>query len=225
MAKNKKKCAGKKKTSAAKKPEFSVKEIEANNQIYAARQKMYDKYGYNNEKERLYIIAKAMPLKGKILEAGTGKGYLALEIAKKGYALTTYDIDRKIQRIAKMNLAYAGVLGRAKFVIEKKDKLSFKDKSFDVIFCVNTLHHLEKSQTVLDEFLRVVSDTGKIILSDFTGKTFKIMDRVHKSEGGTHEVIGWSMDEAHDYIKNKGCKIKDTADAYQRVFIIQREKN
>jgi ubiquinone/menaquinone biosynthesis C-methylase UbiE len=203
---------------------FSEEEVAANNKIYLARQEMYKTYGYDNEKERLFIIAQGWPITGRILEAGTGKGYLTLELAKKGYEFTTYDIDPEIQRIAKMNLAHAGLIDSVNFVIEGKDRLSFEDKSFDVIICVNTLHHLEKSSVALDEFLRVLSDKGKLILSDFTDKTFKIMDAVHASEGGKHEVIGWTMDAASDYIKGKGYDIQETADDYQRVFIIQRKR-
>lgn len=206
------------------KTEFSAEELEANNRIYFARQETYKTYGYDNEKERLFIIAAGCPIKGRMLEAGTGKGYLTLELAKKGYEFTTYDIDPEIQRIAKMNLAHAGLIDSVNLVIEGKDRLSFEDKSFDVIFCVNTLHHLEKSAEVLDEFLRILSDNGKLILSDFTEKTFKIMDLVHASEGGKHEVIGWTMDTAYDYIKGKGYNIQETADDYQRVFIIQRKR-
>ncbi|HDQ25761.1 MAG TPA: class I SAM-dependent methyltransferase [bacterium] len=199
-------------------------EIEKNNRVYLARQEMYKTYGYDNEKERVYIINAAWPITGKILEAGTGKGYLALEIAKKGYAFTTYDVDPEMQRIAGMNLAYFGVDGEVEFIIEDKEKLSFADKSFDVIFCVNTLHHIENSAAVLGEFLRILSDGGKLVVSDFTDKTFGIMDRVHESEGGKHEVIGWSMDEPAEYFRNMGCRIKEISDDYQRVFVVGKGK-
>jgi ubiquinone/menaquinone biosynthesis C-methylase UbiE len=203
---------------------ITKEEIEANNRVYLARQEVYKTYGYDNEKERLFIINAAWPITGKILEAGTGRGYLALEIAKKGYALSTYDVDPEIQRIAKMNLAYFGVDREVEFIIEDKEKLSFADKSFDVIFCVNTLHHIENSAAVLDEFLRIMSDGGKLVLSDFTEKTFGIMDRVHESEGGKHEVVGWSMDKASEYFSNRGCHIKESSDDYQRVFIVEKGK-
>jgi 2-polyprenyl-3-methyl-5-hydroxy-6-metoxy-1,4-benzoquinol methylase len=204
--------------------EFSKEELESNNRARIARQTMYKTYGYDNEKERLFIISAAWPVTGRILEAGTGKGYLTLELAKKGYMFTTYDINPEVQRIAKMNLAQAGLIDGVNFVIEGKEKLGFEGGSFDVIFCVNTLHHLEKSSVVLDEFLRVLSEKGRLILSDFTEKAFQIMDIIHASEGGKHEVTGWSMDKAAGYIEEKGYNIEETADDYQRVFIIQRER-
>ena len=203
--------------------EFSIDELEVNNRIYRERIELYKSYGYYVIKERLFILSAAEPIYGRILEAGTGRGHFTLEIAKKGYSLTTYDIDNEMQKIAKMNIAYAGLSDKVNFVIEGKEKLGFKDKSFDVIFCVNTLHHIEKPDMVLNEFIRILADNGKIILSDFTDKTFNIMDSIHKSEGKVHEITGWTLDEAVEYFKKNACiVIKETQDDYQRVFILKK---
>jgi len=207
------------------KSEFSKEELEANNKAYLLRLELYKSYGYDNEKERLFIINSAEPFGGKVLEAGTGKGHLALEIAKKGHELITYDVDDANQRYARMNIASAGLSKKVRFLIENKEKLSFKSGSFNAVFCVNTLHHLRNSAVVLDELLRVLSDNGVFILSDFTKKAFDVMDVIHKNDGNVHEVIGWSMDEAAEYLKNKGCIITETADEYQRVYIIRKGEN
>lgn len=207
------------------KSEFSKEELEANNKAYLLRLELYKSYGYDNEKERLFIINSAEPFGGKVLEAGTGKGHLALEIAKKGHELVTYDVDDTNQRYARMNVASAGLSAKVKFLIKSKEKLSFQDKSFDTVFCVNTLHHLQNSAVVLDELLRVLSGSGVLILSDFTQKAFDVMDVIHKNDGNVHEVIGWNMDKAAEYLKNKGCIITETADEYQRVYIIRKGEN
>ncbi len=203
---------------------FSAEEIIANNKKYKERIELYKSYGYDVVKERRFILNTAEPLSGRILEAGTGRGHFTLEIAKKGYTLVTYDIDAEMQRIAKMKVFYAGLNDKVNFFIEEKEKLSFKDKSFDVIFCVNTLHHIEKPDIVFNEFLRILDDNGRIVLSDFTNKAFKILDRIHKNEGRTHEIKGWTLDEAYSYLKKSGCVIiKETEDDYQRIFIFKKE--
>jgi ubiquinone/menaquinone biosynthesis C-methylase UbiE len=200
---------------------FTAEELEANHRAYLSRQEMFRFYGYDNEKERLFIIRAALPVTGRMLEAGTGMGHMTLKLAKMGYKLTTYDVDPAAQRIARMNIAYAGLTDNVNFVIEGRGKLGFNDGSFDTLFCVNTLHHLADSAGVIYELLRILSNKGKLILSDFTTKTFEIMDRVHKSEGRKHDVIGWSMDKAAEHIKVRGYKISEIADDYQRVFVIQ----
>jgi len=204
------------------KAEFTKQEVEANNKIYLARQEKYKTYGYDNEKERLFILNAAEPFNGRIMEAGTGKGYLTLEILKRGHKLITYDVDPQIQRIARMNIECLGLSENVYFVLQDKEKLEFFDKSFDVIFCVNTLHHIENSGAVIDELLRVLADGGRLILSDFTKKGFDTMARLHESEGGQHEVIGWSMEKAALHIKRKGYQIKEVSDEYQLVYIIKR---
>ncbi|MCE5300804.1 MAG: class I SAM-dependent methyltransferase [Spirochaetia bacterium] len=201
---------------------YTKEELEAHNRVYLARQEMYSGYGYDNAAERRFIIKQAGHISGSVLEAGTGKGYLTLELAREYFSITSYDVDPKIQEEAKKNLAFYGLLDHVRFMIEKKDKLSFKDGCFDAVFCVNTLHHLANSAAVLDELTRVTATYGKFILSDFTEKTFRIMDLVHAADGGKHEVIGWTMDKTAGYLKNKGFKIKENGDDYQRVFIIGR---
>ncbi|MBN2755357.1 MAG: class I SAM-dependent methyltransferase [Candidatus Goldbacteria bacterium] len=206
----------------AAKGEFSEEELEKNKKVYLSRLELYKSYGYDNEKERLFIINAAEPFGGSVLEAGTGKGHLALAIAKKGHKLITYDVDDTNQRYARMNIDSAGLSEKVKFLIESKEKLSFKDNSFDTVFCVNTLHHLRDSAIVLDELIRVLSDNGKFILSDFTKKAFDVMDVIHRNDGNEHEVVGWSMDKAAEFLKSKGCIITETADEYQTVYIIRK---
>ena len=204
---------------------FTEEELEEQHKTYVARHEMYKGYGYDIEKERLFIISAAEPIEGRILEVGTGKGYLTIEIAQKGHCLTSSDIDEQGQNIAKRNLAYRGLLDRVNFVIQNGEKMTFNDRSFEVIFCVNTLHHLKESEKVLAELDRILNIKGKLILSDFTERSFKIMDKVHESEGGKHEVVGWSLGKAAVYLGDRGLSVREVSDDYQSVIIAQKTSN
>ena len=60
------------------------------------RLKLFKKYGYDIPKARNYIIAKAGLQKGSsILEVGTGRGHMATALARKGFKLTSIDLDKK----------------------------------------------------------------------------------------------------------------------------------
>ncbi len=48
-----------------------------------------------------FILAKAKLSKGRTLEVGTGKGHLAIVLAKKGFRFISIDLDRKAQGVAK----------------------------------------------------------------------------------------------------------------------------
>ena len=53
-----------------------------------------------------------------------------------------------------------GSLGRA-------EQLPFDDGSFDLVTCVNSLHHIARPPRALDEMARVLAPGGRIVLEDF----------------------------------------------------------
>ncbi|MFA5090801.1 MAG: class I SAM-dependent methyltransferase [Candidatus Omnitrophota bacterium] len=194
-------------------------ELLANHKRYLERKALYSSLGYDVDKERVFILEKAQPLYGDILEAGTGKGHFALELAKAGYSFATFDISETEQVFAKLNLRYFGLDKQVDFRIENGESLSFKDKSFDVVFSVNTLHHLTNPYKVIDEFLRVLSFEGKLVLSDFTQEGFALMDKIHASEGNKHEVGKTTLADAEEYLIGKGFRITRSSSKFQEVLI------
>lgn len=194
-------------------------ELLSNHKRYLERKALYSSLGYDVDKERAFILEKAQPLYGDILEAGTGKGYFALELAKSGYSFTTFDISETEQAFAKLNLRYFGLDKQVDFRIENGEFLSFQDKSFDVIFFVNTLHHLTNPYKVIDEFLRVLSFEGKLVLSDFTQEGLVLVDKIHASEGNKHEVGKTTLSDIEEYLKGKGFRITKAASKFQEVLI------
>jgi len=177
------------------------------------------------DKERLFVLEKAKPLNGNILEAGTGKGHFALELAKAGHRLTTFDISETEQGFAKLNLRYFGLDNLVDFRIENGENLSFKDKSFDTIISVNVLHHLSKPYKVIDEFIRVLSPGGKLVISDFTGEGFALMEKIHASEGGKHEAGDTSLSDIEAYLSGRGFKTSRVSGGYQEVLTALRAGN
>ena len=198
-------------------------ELLANHKRYLERKILYSSLGYDVDKERAFILDKAQPLYGDILEAGTGKGHFALELAKAGYCFTTFDISESEQAFAKLNLKYFGLETKAVFCIENGENLSFKDKSFDIVFAVNILHHLINPYKVIDEFIRVLSFEGKIIISDFTKEGLEIVDKIHALERKTHEVSKVTLSDIKSYLVNKGFRTKEHKSKFQEILIIYRQ--
>ncbi len=194
-------------------------ELLANHKRYLERKALYSSLGYDVDKERAFILEKSQPLYGDILEAGTGKGHFALELAKAGYSFTTFDISETEQAFAKLNLRYFGFEKQVDFRIENGETLSFKDKSFDVVFSVNTLHHLTNPYKVIDELLRVLSFEGKLVLSDFTKEGLVLMDKIHASEGNKHEVGKTTLADIEEYLIGKGFRVNKASSKFQDVLI------
>jgi len=195
------------------------KEVLENHKRYLERKALYKNFGYDVDKERAFIIEKAQPVFGDILEVGTGKGHFALALAKEGYKFISVDISEEEQRIAKLNLRYFGLEKSVDFRIENAESLSFKDKSFDVIFAINALHHFINPYRVIDELVRLVKSKGKIILSDFTKEGLEFMDKIHASEGRKHEVSNTTLADIERYLIEKSFKIDKASSKFQEVLI------
>jgi len=190
-----------------------------NHKRYLERISLYKSFGYDIEQEREFIIEKSEPLYGDILEVGTGKGHLAIALAKEGYRFTSIDVSDQEQEIAKLNIKYLGLEKQVNFKIENAKKLSFKDKAFDIIFAVNVVHHLTAPFEVIDELIRLVSFEGKIILSDFSREGLDLIDKVHKSEGRKHGLTQAKLDDIEGYLAGKDFKIEKYKSNFQEILI------
>jgi ubiquinone/menaquinone biosynthesis C-methylase UbiE len=193
-----------------------------NRKRYVERVAFYRGFGYDLERERDFIIDSAIPFSGEILEIGTGKGHFALALAKRGFNFISIDKTDEEQRMAFLNLCYWGLDTRVTLKIENAERLSFSDKSFDVVFSINVFHHLEDPIAVLNEITRVVRPAGKIVLSDFTEKGLSIINACHTHEGRTHDCNRHGLDEAKRHFIKKGFGVVETQSETQKVIIAVR---
>lgn len=193
------------------------REILENHKRYLERQSLYRFFGLDGEKERNFLIDNAGPVRGKILEVGTGKGYFTLRLAQAGYRFTSIDISAEEQKIAELNLKYYRFEHLVDLRIENAEHLSFPDKSFDIIFSVNTVHHFKNSFKVMEELIRVLKKGGKIILSDFSSEGLRIVDRVHMSEGRKHETAQFNLWDVEMYMKLMGFKTEKYETEFQEI--------
>jgi ubiquinone/menaquinone biosynthesis C-methylase UbiE len=193
-----------------------------NHKVYLQRKKFYKDLGYDIDAEREFILSRARPLQGRILEAGTGKGHFALALARAGHSFVTFDICEEEQRIARLNVAHAGFESKVTFRIEDGERLSFSDASFDVVLSVNTLHHLARPYKVVGELVRVLAPGGKIVLSDFTAEGLAMMEKIHAHEGRRHEAGATTMADIERHLKDKDFRTRLSADRFQEVLVAER---
>jgi len=105
---------------------------------------------------------------GKILDVGTGLGYLLIEIARliPDVEIVGIDISSGMVKIARRNTEKAGLSRRVKFMVKDANKMSFEDSSFDLIVSTGSLHHWKKPLHVINEVHRVLKDGGKAWIYD-----------------------------------------------------------
>jgi len=193
-----------------------------NHKICLERKEFYKNFGYDIEKEREYIFEKSQPIQGSILEVGTGKGHFALELAKQGHSFTTIDISEQEQEFARLNIEQLGLTKQVNFKIENAHHLSFRDKSFNVIFSINTMHHIDDAFKVVDELIRVLKPKGKIVLSDFNKEGFKLIKKVHKSEGRDHHQGKTTLSDIKDYMRQRNLSTEEYKSDFQDILIVYK---
>jgi ubiquinone/menaquinone biosynthesis C-methylase UbiE len=186
---------------------------------YLARQVAYKKSGCDPQGESWFVIEKALPLDGAILEVGSGQGYFARNLAERGYHLTGVDPCADDIAIARWNLERAGVSSMVDLKVAGGERLPFSDHVFDVIFSVKVLHHLQSPFKVIDEMLRVVSPAGKIVISDFSEDGFSLVEKIHQMEGETHPRLGVPLFDVKKYLLGKDCAVEHERTRWQETLI------
>lgn len=197
-------------------------ELIENHKRFLERAALYNKFGYDIEKERYFIIEKARPVCGTILEVGTGKGYFTLALAQEGFNFTSVDISDTEQKYAQLNLMYYGLEQQVHFNVADAESLAYKDGFFDIIFSVNMIHHLFSAGKVCNEFVRILSPKGKIVLSDFNNKGFDVLDKIHAHEGRRHEVGAGTMNEIRLRLIEYGFILKEYSSEMQEMIVASR---
>jgi len=80
------------------------------------RDELFLRFGYDSAASIKFVLAKALPLHGHVLEIGTGKGRFLTAIATHAERITTLDLDAQQQRVAKLNVRRTGAKCPIKFV-------------------------------------------------------------------------------------------------------------
>lgn len=108
------------------------------------------------------------PAKGsKVLDIGTGTGFLALLLAEMGHDVTGADWSERKLEIAskKINNSSTSI----KFVIEDAEDLTFEDGQFDAVISRHLIWTLSDPYSAFKEWARVTKPGGKV-MSDIPGE-------------------------------------------------------
>lgn len=184
------------------------------------RLRLFKKYGYDIPKARNFILAKAKLTKGRILEVGTGKGHLAVVLAKKAFKFVSIDLDKNAQKIAKEILKN---LRLDKFVVLKimdAERLRFPDGYFDSVISVNFIHHAKNPSKCINEMVRVTRD--KLVIADLNKKGERIMKKVHGLDGHKHYASKMSLSSVRTLLEKLGMSVKTYYDSCQIVLVAQK---
>ncbi len=105
---------------------------------------------------------------GRILDLGTGPGYLPIEIVKRSPFIRVdgIDLSRSLIEMARLNATKAGVAERLNFKVGNASKLKCSDESYDMVISTGMLHMLKAPIKVFGECKRVLKRGGKAWIYD-----------------------------------------------------------
>jgi len=122
---------------------------------------------------RLYqhAIEDMVPLRldeGKVLDAGTGPGTLARDIARRFPQLQVYGIDlsEDMIRLAREHANREQVEERVHFDIGNVAHLPYPDRSFDLVVSTISMHHWYELEQPLRDLYRVLRPGGWLLIYD-----------------------------------------------------------
>lgn len=191
---------------------------------FLARTAKYLRFGYDRTAAADFVAAAAERLTGPALDVGTGKGLMAMALARRGLEVISVDVDAEEQALAVRLAVEAGLKNRIRFIRADASCLSSRDGRFGCAAMMDVLHHLKDPRDVLEETARVVKPSGILILADFSRDGFELVARVHREEGSEHPVSGATLDAAAEFLSERGFEDRARLSGFQHDVIVLKKK-
>jgi ubiquinone/menaquinone biosynthesis C-methylase UbiE len=128
------------------------------------------------------LLAVTSPRGRIVLDAGCGRGRVAIQAAAMGGSVTAVDVSAEMLGIAEESARHARV--PVEFKLADLHDLPFDDDTFDLVFHLEILLHLEDPQRVLTELGRVLKPHGTLVLT--TNGQNPISRLLHPGTEGVH---------------------------------------
>jgi ubiquinone/menaquinone biosynthesis C-methylase UbiE len=115
------------------------------------------------------VEAMGVPAGGKILDLGTGTGFVAIEIARlqgSNAQVIGLDLSEAMLTLAAENAAQKAVADRITWRMGDADRMPFADGELDFVVSSGSLHHWEEPLLVFDEIARVLKPDGQCLVRD-----------------------------------------------------------
>lgn len=202
---------------------ISRKEARDSHSCLVARNAIYRRYGYDVHRSISFVLSKALPLSGHVLEIGTGKGRFLAALLQDAPRVTTVDLNPTEQRVARSNTAYEKPPGRVTFRIADAGHLPWKAGTFEAVVSMNALHHIRNLYRVVHEAIRVVRPSGKIVLADFNRNGFSAMDKIHRQEGRVHDRVRYRIRDLVAQFTARGWAAVVSSGDCQNVLVAVRK--
>jgi ubiquinone/menaquinone biosynthesis C-methylase UbiE len=112
-----------------------------------------------------YVEELSLPKSARTLEIGCGAGFMAVALARRGFAVEAVDHAPVMVELTQRHAKQKGLDDRINTTIEDVHKLTFEDCSFDLIIALGVIAWLHDLKKALVEISRVLIPGGHFVLS------------------------------------------------------------
>ena len=115
-------------------------------------------------------VALGVPTGGRVLDVGTGPGFVAVEVARllrgTGVQVVGMDLSQAMLTLAAEYAAEEGLAAELTWRQGDAVAMPFADGEFDLVVCSDSLHHWSAPVAVFDEIARVLKPGGACVIQD-----------------------------------------------------------
>ncbi len=115
----------------------------------------------------------------KIMDIGAGAGYFSVKLAKKGAHVIAADVNDEFQTLLKERIKQEKV----EHLTTRKipyDSPGLEDKEVDMVFIVNTYHHIENRSDYFAKVKKGLKNNGELVIIDFFDADIPVGPKHHK---------------------------------------------
>jgi len=199
-------------------------EIVRRKAAFLVRTEQYLNLGYDRFAAADFVVKTGGRLSGPALDIGTGKGIMAMAMARQGLEVDSVDPDADEQAVAFLLAAEAGLEDHIRFFRGDASVLPYFEDHFGCAALVDVLHHLKDPVSVLEETARVLQPSGILILADFSPEGFELVARVHQEEGREHPVSGVTLESAKAFLSGRGFELTVRRSGHKHNVIVLKKK-
>ena len=115
----------------------------------------------------------------KIIDIGAGSGYFSVKLANKGADVIAADVDDEFQAFVKERIAKENLENITTRKIPY-DSPGLEDKEVDMVFIVNTYHHIEDRPVYFDKVKKGLKENGELVIIDFFDTDIPVGPKHHR---------------------------------------------
>jgi len=116
----------------------------------------------------LYLIDKYFPKEGSVLDVGSGPGRYSIEMLKRGFDVSLWELSSKELEIAKEKIEGLGLRAQA-YICQDALKLDLvEDEKYDIVLLMGPLYHIQDDEgrmRVLKNTRRILKSGGRAIIA------------------------------------------------------------